>query len=110
MRFLPRRLTGPVWDCPSAVPSLRRITDACRPPTTLHAAQVFTSFYLPAPKHMNDAHRALPRCSLLMTMTPCPPRRKSLSRFHQTLKPAIDHALGVERQRLGVHHAGQPLV
>src|SRR6266478_10085121 len=33
-----------------------------------------------------------------------------VSRLHETLKPAIDHALGVERQRFGVHHAGQPLV
>jgi hypothetical protein len=64
--FLPRRFTGPVWDCPSAVPSLHRITAGCGPPTTLRAAQVFTSFYPPKSKHMNDAHR-LPRCSSLMT-------------------------------------------
>src|SRR4030081_3233423 len=71
MRFLPRRFTGPVWDCPSAVPSLHRITAACGPPTTLHAAQVFTSFYPPESKHMNDAHRALSRCSSLRAMTLC---------------------------------------
>src|SRR6202048_1037067 len=50
MRFLPRRLTGPVWDCPSAVPSLHRMTAACGPPTTLRAAQVFTSFCPPESK------------------------------------------------------------
>src|SRR6266436_9621407 len=33
-----------------------------------------------------------------------------VSRLHEILKPAIDHALGIERQRFGVHHAGQPLV
>ena len=71
MRSLPRRFTGPVWDCPSAAPSLNRMTAACGPPTTLRAAQVFTSFYPPKSKHMNDAHRALPRCSSLMTMTLC---------------------------------------
>src|SRR5713101_6638099 len=37
-------------------------------------------------------------------------RPNPATRLHETLKPAIDHALGVERQRFGVHHAGQPLV
>src|SRR5258706_7317817 len=59
MRFLLRRFTGPVWDCPSAVPSLHRITAGCGRPTSLHAAQVFTSFYLPESKH-NDARPLLP--------------------------------------------------
>src|ERR1700687_1082852 len=63
MRFLPRRLTGPAWDCPSVVPSLHRITATCGPPTTLRAAQVFTSFYPAESKNMDDAHRAPPRCS-----------------------------------------------
>ena len=35
----------PVWDCPSAAPSLNRIAAACGLPTTLRAAQVFMSFY-----------------------------------------------------------------
>src|SRR3979409_331860 len=50
MLFLPRRFTGPVWDCPSAVPSLHRMTAACGPPTTLRAAQVFTSCCPPESK------------------------------------------------------------
>src|ERR1700730_13316718 len=54
MRSLPRRFMGPVWDCPSAAPSLNRIAAACGLPTTLHAAQVFTSFYPPKSRSMND--------------------------------------------------------
>src|SRR5712671_1530317 len=48
----------------------------------------------------------LPRSESSETVLP----RYRASRLHETLEPAIDHALGVERQRLGVHHAGQPLV
>src|SRR5882757_1888331 len=70
MRFLPRRFTGPVWDCRSAVPSLHRITAACGPPTTLRAAQVFTSFCPPVEEHERRPQGA-PRCSSLMTMTLC---------------------------------------
>src|SRR5882724_1779677 len=55
MRFLLRSFMGPVWDCPSAAPSLNRIAAACGLPTTLRAAQVFTSFYPPKLRHMNDA-------------------------------------------------------
>ena len=55
MRSLPRSFMGPVWDCPSAAPSLNRIAAACGLPTTLPAAQVFTSFYPPKSRHMNDA-------------------------------------------------------
>src|SRR6266849_10474224 len=88
MRVLPRRLSGPVWDCPSVVPSLHRITATCGPPPTLRAAQVFTSFYPPESKHLNDAYRALPRCSSLMTMTLCvrpvPPRTISAMLGRQT--------------------------
>src|SRR6202171_632206 len=83
MRFLPRRFTEPVWDCPSAVPSLHRITAACGPPITLHAAQVFTSFYPPESRHMDNAHRALPRCSSLMTMTLCMRSIQILMEFSQ---------------------------
>src|SRR6266851_9285122 len=55
MRSLPRSFMGPVWDCPSAAPSLNRIAAACGLPTTLRAAQVFTSFYPPKSRQMNDA-------------------------------------------------------
>src|SRR6266404_6874688 len=48
----------------------------------------------------------LPRSESSETVLP----RYRASRLHETLEPAIDHALGVERQRLCVHHAGQPLV
>src|ERR1700732_3664886 len=54
MRSLPRKIMGPAWDCPSAAQSSNRIAAACAPPTTLRAAQVFTSFYPPKPRHMND--------------------------------------------------------
>ena len=47
MPSLPRSFTGSAWDCPSAAPSLNRITAACGPPTTLRAARVFTSFCPP---------------------------------------------------------------
>jgi C4-dicarboxylate-specific signal transduction histidine kinase len=36
------------WACPSAAPSLNRIAADCGLPTTLRAAQVFTSHYRPA--------------------------------------------------------------
>src|SRR5260221_2182561 len=44
-----------VWDCPSAAPSSNRIAAACGLPTTLRAAQVFTSFCPPKSRHKNDA-------------------------------------------------------
>src|SRR5712671_3437879 len=55
MRSLPRSLMGPVWDCPSAAPSLNRIAADYGLSTTLRAAQVFTSFYPTKLSHMNDA-------------------------------------------------------
>ena len=55
MRSLPRNFMEPVWDCPSAAPSLNHTAAACGLPTTLRAAQVFTSFYLPKSRHMTDA-------------------------------------------------------
>src|SRR6266850_6497972 len=58
MRSLLRSFMGPVWDCPSAAPSLNRIAAACGLPTTLRAAQVFTSFYPPKSRHMNDGSTA----------------------------------------------------
>src|SRR5713101_9651455 len=58
MRSLPRSCMGPAWDCPSAAPSLNRIAVACGLPTTLRAAQVFTSFYPPQSRHMNDGSTA----------------------------------------------------
>src|SRR5258708_26824085 len=58
---LPRGTTAQRF-CPMA---------ACGPPTTLRTAQVFTSFYPPKSKNRNDAHRALRRCSSLMTMPLC---------------------------------------
>src|SRR3981081_153673 len=61
MRSLPRSLMGPVWGCPSAAPSLNRIAAACGLPTTLRTAQVFTSFYPPKSRHMNDARGSDPR-------------------------------------------------
>src|SRR5437762_9827184 len=53
-----------------------------------------------------DYRSSFPRSESSETVLP----RYPASRLHEALKPAIDHALGVERQRLGVHHAGQPLV
>src|SRR3981189_2784927 len=38
------------------------------------------------------------------------PQRKAALHLPQTLKTAIDHALGVERQRLGIHHALEPRI
>ena len=55
MRSLLQSLMGPVWDCPSAAPSLNRIAAACGLLTTLRAAQVFTSVYPPKSRHMTDA-------------------------------------------------------
>jgi NO-binding membrane sensor protein with MHYT domain len=46
---------GRVWGCPSAAPSLNRIAAACGLPTTLRAAQVFTSSCLPKSRHATDA-------------------------------------------------------
>src|SRR5260370_41221279 len=57
MPSLPRSRMAPVWVCPSAAPSLNSITAACGLPTTLRAAQVFTSLYPPKSRHMNDASR-----------------------------------------------------
>src|ERR1700681_3924233 len=63
-RSLPRSFTGPAWDCPSAAPSLNRIAAACGLPTTLRAAQVFTSCCLPTlerqPERSEPAVRYVP--------------------------------------------------
>src|SRR5260221_3314138 len=54
MRSLPRSHMGSVWDCPSAAPSLKRMTVACGLPTTLRAAHVSISLYPPKSRHMDD--------------------------------------------------------
>ena len=47
-------MMGPAWDYPSAAPSSNHITAACGPPTTLRAAQVFTSFCPSKARHINE--------------------------------------------------------
>lgn len=55
MPSLARSLMGSVWDYPSAAPSLNRMAAACGLLTTLRAARVFTSSYLPKSRHVNNA-------------------------------------------------------
>jgi hypothetical protein len=43
--FTTKRFKAPAWDFGSAAPSLNRMAAACGLPTTLRAAQVFTSPY-----------------------------------------------------------------
>ncbi len=50
---LRRSLMAPAWDCPSAAPSLNHIAAASGLPTTLRAAQVFTSFSPPKSRRIN---------------------------------------------------------
>jgi len=45
------------WGCPSADPSLSRMTAACGPPTTLPAGQVFLSPYPPRRRPRNEPAR-----------------------------------------------------
>src|SRR6266481_1947331 len=59
MRSIPRSFMGPVWDYPSAAPLSNRIAAACGLPTTLRAAQVFTSSCLPKLRQVNDATDAI---------------------------------------------------
>src|SRR2546430_16494658 len=56
MPSLPRSRMAPVWVCPSAAPSLNRIAAGCGLLTTLRGAQVFTSPYPPASRHMIDRY------------------------------------------------------
>ena len=57
-----RSLMAPAWDCPSAAPSLNHIAAASGLPTTLRAAQVFTSFYRPKSRHMRLWVLPRPKC------------------------------------------------
>src|SRR5260370_23186685 len=60
--YLRRSLMAPAWDCPSAAPSLNHIAVASGLPTTLCAAQVFTSFYRPKSRHMSLWVLPRPKC------------------------------------------------
>src|SRR2546430_2761556 len=68
MLALPPSCMVPLWDCPSAAPSLNRMASASGLPTILRVAQVFVSPYPPKLRQNDEAPRALPRCSSLMTM------------------------------------------
>src|SRR5258707_13296029 len=59
---LRRSLMAPAWDCPSAAPSLNHIAAASGLPTTLRAAQVFTSFCRPKSRHMSLWVFPRPKC------------------------------------------------
>src|SRR5882762_10424065 len=53
MRSSPLNVTARAWDCASAAPSSNRIAAACGQPTTLRAAQAFTSHCPPKSRSMN---------------------------------------------------------
>jgi K+-sensing histidine kinase KdpD len=53
-RFLQRNLTAPAWGFASAAPSLNRMGGACGLPTSLRAAQIFVSPYLPKSRQRNE--------------------------------------------------------
>ena len=72
----------------------------------------FNGFSKCPPKRILTAYNIplqLPTVTWRDTGLRAPPRKRA-SRLHEAFEAAIDHPLGVEWQRLGVHHAGQPLV
>src|SRR5438132_2828068 len=96
MHSLRRSFMEPVWDCPSAAPSLNRTTAACGPPTTLCAARVFTSFCPPRSRHETDAGRRSSRLSREV---------RGLSRLHALFANSATNDATERGQRLTLEAA-----